>query len=112
MHEHCPGCKNEWIDFDGCSALTCLCGTYFCAHCCGKFDTDALVHTHVKHCALNPNMGSLYTPFAVYKEAKLGRWRARVQHYLDNNIIPNQRQAVVQQFTARLVEVFGSAAGF
>eukprot|EP00808_Paulinella_micropora_P012347 g69157.t1 len=46
----CPGCKVNFIDFDGCFAVTCItCHTHFCGWClhnCEK--TDA--HPHVATC--------------------------------------------------------------
>ena len=51
----CPHCGRQFVDFDGCAALRCTCGRYFCAMClapCGG-DSDS-VHAHVVQCPHNP----------------------------------------------------------
>jgi hypothetical protein len=47
----CPRCKQAFIDFEGCFALTCCnkrCNAAFCAWCEADCGSDA--HTHVAHC--------------------------------------------------------------
>eukprot|EP00599_Poterioochromonas_sp_BG-1_P007046 CAMPEP_0173142332 /NCGR_PEP_ID=MMETSP1105-20130129/6029_1 /TAXON_ID=2985 /ORGANISM="Ochromonas sp., Strain BG-1" /LENGTH=1951 /DNA_ID=CAMNT_0014055711 /DNA_START=962 /DNA_END=6817 /DNA_ORIENTATION=- len=50
----CPRCRQAFVDFDGCFALTCTkrgCGAAFCAWCLADCGTDA--HSHVAHCHYN-----------------------------------------------------------
>lgn len=46
----CPGCKNAFVDFDGCLALHCNCGAHFCGKCMQKFDSSRDAHNHVLVC--------------------------------------------------------------
>ena len=51
----CPHCGRPFVDFDGCAALRCTCGRYFCAMCLAPCDgTSDAVHAHVLRCPHNP----------------------------------------------------------
>lgn len=54
----CPRCRQAFLDFSGCFALTCSragCGAGFCAYCLTDCGNDA--HAHVANCDLNPGNG-------------------------------------------------------
>ena len=46
----CPKCDKAFVDFDGCLALQCNCGTYFCGKCMEEFDSNRDAHNHVLVC--------------------------------------------------------------
>jgi hypothetical protein len=46
----CPNCQIAFLDFDGCLAIKCNCGKYFCAKCMRKCEDDKEAHTHVLVC--------------------------------------------------------------
>ena len=49
----CPKCRQPFVDYRGCAALTCgTCQAKFCALCLKDCGRDA--HQHVKECDLNP----------------------------------------------------------
>ena len=51
-------CDAAFLDYDNCSALTCGgCDITFCAYCHQGASEDS--HSHVMHCAENPNQGSV-----------------------------------------------------
>lgn len=58
----CPSCRNAFIDFDGCLALYCNCGAYFCGKCMCKFDSSKDAHSHVLVCH-----GDYYMPYAEWE---------------------------------------------
>ena len=62
----CPKCGRRFLDFDGCAALSCACGTTFCALCFEGFDDARRAHRHVAmQCPLNLNhRGTFFIPFA------------------------------------------------
>lgn len=54
LDSRCPSCRRVFVDFDGCAALYCSCGTYFCALCLCECADRASAHAHVLQCYLNP----------------------------------------------------------
>jgi hypothetical protein len=45
----CPNCTRAFIDFNGCFALTCTCGSSFCGWCL-QLGSSREIHTHVCVC--------------------------------------------------------------
>lgn len=44
LNMRCPSCQRVFIDYEGCNALTCPCGTAFCAVCLQDCGTNAHAH--------------------------------------------------------------------
>lgn len=56
----CPHCDAVFYDFDGCAALQCECGGFFCAFCLEPGESSLHAHAHVKSCPFNPNPNQYY----------------------------------------------------
>ncbi len=56
----CPHCHAAFFDFEGCCAIQCRCGEYFCALCFEKNENRDDSHQHVANCRLNPCKGDYY----------------------------------------------------
>ena len=79
----CPHCKNAWIDFDGCSALTChisTCKANFCGFCETEHSSEE-IHRHVSSCQFNPKLGAVFTSKEEFKEAKKIFRQTRIREY-------------------------------
>ena len=50
LNLRCPKCGMVFVDFDGCLALYCNCGQFFCALCLMAKDDSASCHLHVLKC--------------------------------------------------------------
>jgi len=46
----CPCCARVYVDFDGCAALRCECGAWFCALCLARCESSQKAHAHVRQC--------------------------------------------------------------
>jgi hypothetical protein len=65
----CPRCKNAFVDFEGCFAVTCVyptCNCGFCAWCLTDCGGDA--HTHVAACPENRNDRSPWGTEDMFRE--------------------------------------------
>ena len=99
MNLKCPRCRNPFLDFEGCFALTCSngsCNCPFCAFClkdCGK---DA--HEHVSNCKLNPSKGQYWPaqPVETFNRIHCQRRTAEIQAYLNNIPSAEVRTAVIE----------------
>lgn len=60
LNLECPHCQAVFYDFDGCLALRCSCGGYFCALCLAPHTSNEAVHAHVLNCTLNPVPGEYF----------------------------------------------------
>lgn len=79
----CPTCGRGFVDFEGCAAIGCVCGSYFCALCLQRFASSALVHEHVRRCLFNPTEdASYYVPIEACKSLWLARARQRLRRAL------------------------------
>ena len=69
---NCPRCKQAFVDFNGCFALTCgRCACGFCAWCLADCGGDA--HLHVVDCVFNLAGGTVFSTKAKFKEAQRKR---------------------------------------
>jgi hypothetical protein len=112
--DHCPRCKQVFVDFTGCFALTCgNCGCGFCAWCLADCGNDA--HAHVAHCAHNlaPGKG-VFSTEALFKEGRrLRQTRAaeqllqRLQPGLAGEVTAKCRKDLQDVGLGRLVNRFG-----
>lgn len=60
----CPHCGGLFVDFNGCAAVQCECGGWFCALCLRAFDDSAAAHAHVAQCTRN---GDVFLPLADWR---------------------------------------------
>ena len=80
----CPRatCQMQFIDFEGCFALTCsLCNQNFCAYCLSPCTSSATCHTHVLNCPLGNN--SYFNTFEAFQRVHRQRWERELHDYLD-----------------------------
>ena len=80
----CPHCNRKYENFDGCAAVACECGEWFCGLCgckCSGFD-DA--HAHVKICDYNRFSGELFFSRKEITDIETDRKLRHVFEYLRN----------------------------
>jgi hypothetical protein len=53
----CPHCDGAFAEFDGCAAVYCRCGQFFCALCLKACSSNKDAHDHVLTCPRNPGNG-------------------------------------------------------
>lgn len=78
LHQACPTCGREFDMFDGCAALSCVCGTHFCGLCFETCRDSSEAHEHVKSCAMNPYPGTYYVPESHLSIVRTKRMVSRV----------------------------------
>lgn len=105
---YCPGCDKAFVDFDGCCALHCECGQYFCAFCFEAQDTNKACHDHVSQCSLSPNPGSYYCPMNTWIEQQERAKRKKLIQFLKSTDISSrlQKLALVKACSDNGVSVF------
>jgi hypothetical protein len=96
----CPRCKQVFLDFNGCFALTCSrCSCGFCAWCLHDCGNDA--HEHVRQCPQNMAPARSYF-------GELEMWRSsnnkRIQRTIENKI----RQVASQQVREVVLKLIAS----
>lgn len=78
-----PGCRQAFVDFTGCFALTCSrCSAGFCAWCLADCGSDA--HGHVPDCPENPQRGNVYGQAVDFDQSQKERRRRKVREFLQN----------------------------
>ncbi|KAG8462182.1 hypothetical protein KFE25_011632 [Diacronema lutheri] len=93
----CPRCRQAFVDFSGCFALTCSrqgCGCGFCAWCLADCGADA--HKHVSACpqAGARRAGELFGTLDEFAQHHAARKRARTEEYIDAHVRPALQQRV------------------
>lgn len=100
----CPRCRAVFVDFEGCTALTCSvssCKAALCAWCLADCGKDA--HQHVPQCAANPartdpSADHFYTTANRWNAAMAERAERLVHEYLDDEVLDaSLRQQVVER---------------
>uniref|UniRef100_A0A0G4I7D5 RING-type domain-containing protein n=1 Tax=Chromera velia CCMP2878 TaxID=1169474 RepID=A0A0G4I7D5_9ALVE len=102
----CPRCKQQFVDFEGCLALSCSrrqcgAGAAFCGWCFADCGRDA--HPHVRQCAENPGADPYYASVAEFERhhrtrrerllrEKLSDKRPEVQQRVMRLLAPNLRE--------------------
>ncbi|CAB9496339.1 Zinc finger C-x8-C-x5-C-x3-H type (and similar) [Seminavis robusta] len=90
----CPRCKQAFLDFEGCFALTCSsCRCAFCGWClqdCGK---DA--HAHVKTCTAKLNRETYFGTIQEFQQAQRKRRRQDLKNFL-KSLSENEKQAALK----------------
>eukprot|EP01044_Picomonas_judraskeda_P015220 COSAG03_NODE_2521_length_2678_cov_3.516745_1_plen_616_part_10 len=88
----CPRCKQVFIDFEGCMALTCSgadCGCDFCGWCLADCGTDA--HAHVAKCPAKPAGADRYfAQRSEYDKVWNRRRKTMLEAYLATKDLPLQ----------------------
>jgi hypothetical protein len=101
----CPRCSAVFVDFDGCTALTCgvpTCNAGVCAGCLMDCGQDA--HQHVPRCPNNPARTDLFTTLDRWKAAMAERTKRLVKQYLEEDI---HEKSVRRKVVERLQSVTG-----
>ena len=80
----CPHCAAAFVDFEGCVAVRCRCGKFFCALCFEAYETNERVHKHVQHCRLNPTPGEYYVSAAKWNDLMRTRQIVRSWSHLED----------------------------
>jgi hypothetical protein len=96
----CPRktCRQAFVDFDGCFALTCgnkQCNAGFCAWCLKDCGGDA--HSHVANCPDNPTR-QVYDNFQAFEAHHRGRKASLVRVEL------NKKDRKVREMTLEMLE--------
>lgn len=77
----CPMCRQAFVDFEGCFALTCSrCGCGLCAWCGRYCGIDA--HEHVRTCSASQAPGALFGSSKQFNEALRRRRTKRLRDFL------------------------------
>ena len=78
----CPRCGQAFVDFDGCTALTCSrCNAGFCAWCLADCGNDA--HRHVANCNDNKAPGrDVYANMQLFEAGQRERRTKMLRNYL------------------------------
>ena len=76
LNSACPHCDAVFYDFDGCLALRCDCGGFFCALCFKACASNQEAHAHARECASNPNPGELYLSMDAWHRVQARRREA------------------------------------
>lgn len=104
---HCPNptCRQVFVDFDNCYALTCSkCKQHFCAWCLQGCDHDA--HRHVRRCAFNLHPGrEVYADPHLFHVAHRSRRQEALQQYLQENVLAKDREVLMQMLRPQLIEL-------
>ena len=81
----CPRCKQAFLDFEGCFALTChACSCGFCGWCLANCGEDA--HDHVSQCAAKqPDADEFYGTRDEFEGAQRSRQNALIHAYLQQH---------------------------
>lgn len=100
----CPKCFGPWELTEGCSAMTCKCGTKFCGLCLLICLEAPLLHKHVADCSMNIwQKGTYYVSNEnVFKAHKLSMER-RVKEYFANK---EKDPAMIRQLKVELCDHF------
>ena len=109
LNLHCPRCKQVFVDFDGCFALTCgngACRAGFCGWCLADCGADAHQHIYQLQCRANPKPGSPFATFAEFNRVHLAAREREVREYLTRRIADGEvRRAVLALVTPQLADV-------
>ena len=86
----------QFIDFEGCFALTCsLCNQNFCAYCLSACTSSATCHAHVLSCPFGNN--SFFNTFDAFQKVHRERWERELRDYLDTIANKHIRDDVIDE---------------
>lgn len=91
----CPRCKQAFLDFDGCFALTCgTCGCAFCGWCLQDCGDDS--HPHANTCAhMEPGANGYHGTFELFQSAQNKRRKKLLLSFLDT-LSPSDREKALR----------------
>jgi hypothetical protein len=92
----CPKCTAQFIDFEGCFALTCgACNCAFCAYCLQGSSNSSTCHEHVLKCPLGN--GEYFNTPEAFKRSHRVRWEREVIAFLRTFSSDRQLQKAVAE---------------
>jgi hypothetical protein len=98
-----PNCRQAFIDFTGCLALSCSrCPCHFCGWCGIDCGTDA--HAHVRQCPHKLGTDPYFAPFADFERAQRGIKSRKVAAFMAT-LDANTAAAVRKEMRAELREL-------
>jgi hypothetical protein len=98
-----PNCRQAFIDFTGCLALSCSrCSCHFCGWCGIDCGTDA--HAHVRQCPHKLGTDPYFAPFADFERAQRGIKSRKVAAFMAT-LDANTAAAVRKEMRAELREL-------
>lgn len=104
---HCPNptCRQVFVDFENCYALTCgKCKQAFCAWCLEACQKDA--HRHVRQCIHNLHPGKeVYADPQLFHVAHRSRRQEAVYQYLQQHVLQKDRDEVLRLLRPHLIEL-------
>jgi uncharacterized protein YjiS (DUF1127 family) len=106
----CPRCKNAFVDFDACFAVTCVyptCTCGFCAWCLTDCGSDA--HTHVAACAENVNNRSAWGTEDMFREHHRVRRARKCGEVIDAAQLTVQARRILKQLLTKNLDDLGIA---
>lgn len=94
----CPTCNQVFSDFDGCTAISCKCGTIFCGLCLKRSASDRIAHrVHPASCRYNPTT-SVWAKDDIIQDAVRRRRQDRLEQYMrDINVEDETRRQLVDR---------------
>ncbi|EQC26032.1 hypothetical protein SDRG_16098 [Saprolegnia diclina VS20] len=107
----CPKCKSAFLDFTGCTCVTCgntNCNTNFCANCLVYHNRDnSACHSHVLDCPSNPNRGrSHFVSTELLQKTHADARKKQTTAYLANVAVAgDERRGVWQMIQPDLVDL-------
>lgn len=96
----CPKCHAAFYDFDGCIALQCRCGAFFCALCMQMCDSSDACHDHILRCDHNAHR-SYYVPMDEWHDIVTQQKTQRVLTFFETCCMKSQLHALSTWFHVR-----------
>ncbi|KDO18604.1 hypothetical protein SPRG_16070 [Saprolegnia parasitica CBS 223.65] len=101
----CPKCKAAFLDFSGCTCVTCgntNCSTNFCANCLVYHDMDSgTCHNHVRSCPSNPNQGNYFVSAEQLQATHASARKKQTAAYLTRATVAGDERRGVWQMIER-----------
>jgi hypothetical protein len=103
----CPRqhCRQAFVDFDACFALTCdACTCAFCAYCLQDCGGDA--HRHVANCQYNIAPGKdVFASVQVFERAQMERRTRLLKEHLAHHVKAGVRGALIEAMERDLADL-------
>jgi hypothetical protein len=103
----CPrqDCRQAFVDFDACFALTCAaCTSAFCAYCLQDCGRDA--HRHVANCQYNTAPGkAVFASVQVFEKAQRERRTRLLKEHLAHHVEAGLRGALIEAMALDLADL-------
>jgi len=99
----CPE-GHAYFVFDGCLALRCHCGVYFCGCCHSRSRDNSSNHTHVRACSENPRKNLFAENDEALKAMQTRIKRRKLRSFLNENALTQQQIRNLHQRLSRSLE--------